>query len=82
MKYMVNKIININAIGPVIARGIIFLFGQLFLMPLTKLIMAIIKHGTKIKSTAKAMMINTNHRSIPTKNIPKNAMTLIYIYCE
>ena len=77
---MVNKIININAIEPVIARGIIFLFGQLFLTPFTKLIMAIIKHGTKIKSTAIAMMINTNHRSIPTKNIPKNAMAILYIF--
>ena len=76
-------------IGPVIARGITFLFGHLFLAPFTKLIMAMIKHGMKIKRIAKTMSANAIQTSTPkmpmrivTKNAPINAMTILYIFYE
>ena len=72
-------------IGPVITRGITFLFGHLFLAPFTKLIMAMIKHGIKIKRIAKTMSATAIHIKIPnmpirmvTKNAPINAMLIFY----
>lgn len=61
-------------IEPVIDRVIIFLFGQLFLIPCTKLIIEIIKQGTKTSkniATTKKKIIS----AIPAKtNIPINAI--------
>ncbi len=76
MTMIKNRAINKMTIEPVIARGMIFLFGQLFLMPLTKLIIEIIKHGIKIAKTTQMIAITTTHRRIPTKKIPMNAMLL------
>ena len=82
MTMIKNRAINKMTIEPVIARGMIFLFGQLFLMPLTKLIIEIIKHGIKIANIMQMMAMTTIHRRIPTKKIPMNAMLLIYLFYE
>ena len=74
-------------IGPVIARGITFLFGHLFLAPFTKLIIAMIKHGIKINKSAQIIKATAIHIKIPnmpirmvTKNAPINAMPILYIF--
>ena len=74
-------------IGPVIARGITFLFGHLFLAPFTKLIIAMIKHGIKINKIAQIIKATAIHIKIPnipirmvTKNAPINAMPILYIF--
>ncbi len=51
-------------------------------MPLTKLIMAMIKHGTKINKIAQAMRIIMNHSKTPTTRIPKKAMLILYTFYE
>ena len=79
---MMNNATNKMTIEPVIARGIIFLFGQLFLMPLTKFTIEMIKHGIKIANIAQMMAMTTIHRRIPTNKIPMNAMLLIYLFYE
>ncbi len=74
-------------IGPVIARGITFLFGHLFLAPFTKLIIAMIKHGIKINKIAQIIKATAIHIKIPnmpirmvTKNAPINAMLILYVF--
>ena len=74
-------------IGPVIARGMIFLFGQWCLIPLTKLIIAMIKHGIKINKIAQIIKATAIHIKIPnipirmvTKNAPINAMLILYVF--
>lgn len=76
-------------IGPVITRGITFLFGHLFLAPFTKLIMAMIKHGIKINTIAQKMMnmaIHTRIPKIPTRIVknaaPINPMLILYNFSE
>ena len=76
---------NYIEIGPVITRGITFLFGHLFLAPFTKLIIAMIKHGIKINKIAQIIKATAIHIKIPnmpirmvTKNAPINAMLIFY----
>ena len=82
-------IMNNTEIGPVIARGIIFLFGHLFLMPFTKLTMAMIKHGIKINTIAQIMIIMAIHTripKIPTRIVnnaaPINPILMLYNFNE
>ena len=61
-------------IEPVIDRAIIFLFGQLFLIPCTKLIIEIIKQGTKTRKNI-VKRIKKIISAIPARaKIPINAI--------
>ena len=71
---------KISEIVPVIANGITFLFGQLFWIPLTKLIIAMIKHGMKTNNIKHAITTSMNIKSHPTKKIPINAMPILYVF--
>ena len=64
---------------PVIAKGIIFLFGQLFWIPFTKLIIAMIKHGMKTNSIKNAIKSITNINIHPANKKKTNPMLIIYI---
>ena len=77
-----NMKIKINDIVPVITNGMIFLFGQWFLIPLTKLIIAMVKHGMKTNRIAHAMSTRTSTNNHPTTNIPINAMPILYFFYE
>ena len=79
-----NSRINIEEITPQIIQGIKFLFGQWFLMPITRLIIVIIKHGMNTKSIAPITIMNSTMNNHETTNIPMNAMRLVYTprcYC-
>lgn len=68
--------IKISEIVPVIAKGMTFLFGQLFCIPFTKLIIAMIKHGMNTNSIRHAMKMSNSTKSHPTTKIPINAITV------
>ena len=61
-------------IVPVIPKSTRDHIGQPVLMPLTKEIMEITRHGIKIKRIAHAMRIKMSTNNHMTMNIPKNAI--------
>ena len=61
-------------------KGITLRLGQWFFLPLTKLIIAMIKHGMNTNKTAAMKMKNIAAAAIPKNKIPMNAMPLVYIY--
>ena len=63
-------------IVPVIPKSTRDQIGQPVLMPLTKEIMEITRHGIKIKRIAQAMRTKMSISSHMTMNIPKNAIML------
>jgi hypothetical protein len=59
--------------------GITLRFGQWCLAPLTRLMIAMIKHGMKTHKIAPIITMNNANPTIPTNKIPMNAMPVLWI---
>ena len=67
---------------PVTIVGIRCLFGHLFVIPFTRLIINIIKQGIKTNTITMAIITKIMKKSQPNRNIPINAIMFTCVFLK